>query len=313
MKDAKNAFRSNVYNDRPPYADYDAPHKFAAIEAIVAKRLVEHPDATCSYSGGSDSDILLNLIERVRNMFNLPPVAYVFFNTGLEMEATKRHVKEVAEKYGIEIKTCRPKKSIVTAVREYGQPFVSKIMSAGLEGVQKKSIPLSIADEYAEAEDKVAKREELRERYPKCESTINFLCCCNSKGEPRPNIQLVINSSKYMLDFIRENPIPFRVSNRCCDICKKQVAHAVQKGYEMVITGERRVRWLQKRKRGPICAACPSQAECQRREMPRLVGIPLDSDPPEHYQRIVDVTLDEKTVMRFAVLPPEEHSPENQK
>lgn len=240
MKDAKNAFRSNVYNNRPPYADYDAPHKFAAIEAIVAKRLVEHPDAICSYSGGSDSDILLNLIERVRNMFNLPPVAYVFFNTGLEMEATKRHVREVAEEYGVGIKTCRPKKSIVTAVREYGQPFVSKIMSAGLEGVQKKSIPLSIADEYAEAEDKVAKREELRERYPKCESTINFLCCCNSKGEPRPNIQLVINSSKYMLDFIRENPIPFRVSNRCCDICKKQVAHAVQKGYEMVITGERR-------------------------------------------------------------------------
>lgn len=240
MKDAKNAFRSNVYNDRPPYADYDAPHKFAAIEAIVAKRLVEHPDAICSYSGGSDSDILLHLVERVRNMFNLPPVAYVFFNTGLEMEATKRHVREVAEEYGVGIKTCRPKKSIVTAVREYGQPFVSKIMSAGLEGVQKKGIPLSIADEYAEAEDKVAKREELRERYPKCESTINFLCCCNSKGEPRPNIQLVINSSKYMLDFIRENPIPFRVSNRCCDICKKQVAHAVQKGYEMVITGERR-------------------------------------------------------------------------
>lgn len=75
----------------------------------------------------------------------------------------------------------------------------------------------------------------------------------------------------------------------------------------------RRVRWPQKRKHGPICAACPSQAECQRREMPRLVGIPLDSDPPEHYQRIVDVTLDEKTVMRFAVLPPEEHSTENQK
>ena len=43
-----------------------------------------------------------------------------------------------------------------------------------------------------------------------------------------------------MLDFIRENPIPFRVSNKCCDICKKQPAHKLQKNYDMVITGERR-------------------------------------------------------------------------
>ena len=43
-----------------------------------------------------------------------------------------------------------------------------------------------------------------------------------------------------MLDFIKENPIPFKVSNRCCDICKKQVAHTLQKEFEMVITGERR-------------------------------------------------------------------------
>lgn len=233
-------FKSRVYTDRPAYADFDAPHKFMAIESIIAKRLIEHPNAVCSYSGGSDSDILLHLVERVRKMFDLPKIDYAFFNTGLEMEATKRHVREVSEQYGIDIKIIRPEKNIVRAVREYGIPFVSKIMSAGLEGVQKKGIPLSIAEEYAEAEDKAAKRQELKRRYPKCESTINFLCGCNSAGDPRPNIQLVIGSSKYMLDFIRENPIPFRVSNRCCDICKKQPAHKLQKGYDMVITGERR-------------------------------------------------------------------------
>lgn len=240
MKNNNQEFRSRVYTDRPAYADYDAPQKFEAIKSIIARRLREHPNAICSYSGGSDSDILLHLIETVRNIFHLPPVHYCFFNTGLEMAATKRHVKEMAAKYGVEITEYRPKKNVVLATREYGQPFVSKIMSAGLEGVQKKNIPLSIADEYAQAEDKAAKRAELKERYPGCESTINFLCCCNSAGEPRPNIQLVINSSKYMLDFIRENPIPFKVSNKCCDYCKKQIAHEIQKGYEMVITGERR-------------------------------------------------------------------------
>lgn len=236
----KGEYRSAVYTQRPPYADFEAPRKFLAIESLVAKRLIEHPNAICSYSGGSDSDIMINLVERVRAEFNLPPIKYVFFNTGLEMKATKDHVKAVSEKYGVEIETVRPKINIVMAARKYGIPFVSKIMSAGLEEWQKKGVPLSIADEYAEAEDKTAKRAELRERYPRCESLINFLCCCNRDGEPRPNIQLVINSSKYMLDFIKECPPNFRISARCCDYCKKQIAHKAQKGYEMVITGERR-------------------------------------------------------------------------
>lgn len=236
----KETYKSKVYTERPAYADFDAPAKFEAIKSIIAKRLKEHPNTICSYSGGSDSDILLHLIEQVRATFGFPPVQYAFFNTGLEMEATKRHVKEMEALYGVTIIEYRPKKNIVQATKEYGQPFVSKIMSAGLEGIQKKGIPLSIHDEYANAEDKAAKRAELKERYPGCETTINFLCCCNSAGEERPNIQLVINSSKYMLDFITDNPIPFRVSNRCCDYCKKQVAHSVQESYDMVITGERR-------------------------------------------------------------------------
>ena len=237
---SKENFKSKVYTDRPAYADFEPAAKFEAIKSIIAKRLTQYPNAICSYSGGSDSDIMLDLIETVRKMLNLPPVQYCFFNTGLEMDATKRHLKEAEKKYGVTISEYRPKKNIVLATREHGLPFVSKIMSAGLEGIQNKNIPLSIADEYAEAEDKIAKRVELKARYPKCESTINFLCGCNSKGEPRPEIQLVINSSKYMLDFIKENPIPFKVSNKCCTYCKKNLAHDIQKSFDMVITGERR-------------------------------------------------------------------------
>ena len=237
----KTTHKSKVYTDRPAYADFSAPHKFEAIKSIIAKRLIEYPNAICSYSGGSDSDIMLHLIETVRDFFKLPPVHYVFFNTGLEMEAIKRHVREMAKFYGVTITEHRPpKKNIVQSAREHGQPFMSKIVSTGLEGVQKKNIPLSIAAEYANAEDKTAKRAELKARYPKCESEINFLCGCNSKGEPRPEIQLVIGSSKYLLDFITENPIPFKISCKCCDYCKKQVAHKVQKPFDMVITGERR-------------------------------------------------------------------------
>ena len=232
---------SKVYEDRPPYADFDSPEKFQAIQSIVAKRLREHPKAICSYSGGADSDILIDLIERTRQMIpSLQPVKYCFFNTGLEMQATKDHVKATAEKYGVEIETVRPKVGIVQASRKYGIPFVSKIMSEGLRDWQRKQVPLSVTDEYNEAEDKEAKYAELVERYPGAKNVLSFLCCCDGKGEPRPNIQLVINSSKYMLDFIKECPPDFKVSAECCTHCKKNVAHIAQKGYEMVITGERR-------------------------------------------------------------------------
>ena len=216
----KEVHKSRVYTDRPAYADFDAPAKFQAIQSIIARRLIEHPKAICSYSGGADSDIMIDLIEQTRALFELPPVKYVFFNTGLELRATREHVKATAEKYGVEIQEVRPKVNIVMATRKYGVPFVSKIMSAGLGGWQKKGVPLSIAQEYERAGDKAAKRRELKERYPGCESVINFLCCCNSAGEPRPNIQLVINSSKYMRDFIGEHPPDFQISAKCCDYCK---------------------------------------------------------------------------------------------
>lgn len=234
-------FRSRVYTDRPAYADLDSPEKFQAIQGIVMRHLRAHPKCICSYSGGADSDILVDVLESARQLMpSLPKIQYCFFNTGLEMKAIKEHVKETAEKYEIDIMTVTPKINIVMASRKYGIPFVSKIMSGGLSEWQKKGVPMSIADEYDRAEDKEGKREELRKRYPNCEQLINFVCCCNSAGEPRPNIQLVINSSKYMRDFVTENPPDFKISAKCCDYCKKHPAYQIQKDYEMIITGERR-------------------------------------------------------------------------
>ena len=90
------------------FYEYTAPE---AIESIIVQRLKEHPNAICSYSGGSDSDIMIDLIERARKMFLLPPVHYAFFNTGLELQATKDHVKATEKKYGVKITEYRPKAS----------------------------------------------------------------------------------------------------------------------------------------------------------------------------------------------------------
>ena len=221
----------------PPYASFEAPRKFEAIKTIIAKRLIEHPKAVCSYSGGADSDIMLDLIEKVRGIYGLPPVKYVFYNTGLEMEATKRHVKEQAEKYGIEIETVRPKIGIVQATRKYGLPIFTKRFSEELSTMQKHNMPLSIVDEFNSAEDKKGEYEELIQKYPI--SVVQFLCSCNEKGEYGVN-QCSISSAPYLVDFIKENPIPFQVSGKCCDYCKKQPAHQFEKNFEMAITGERK-------------------------------------------------------------------------
>ncbi len=234
-------YKSRVYTDRPAYADFDAPAKFMAIESIIARRLTEHPKAVCSYSGGSDSDIMIDLIERTRRIFRrLPKVDYVFYNTGLEMQATKDHVKATAEKYGVEIREIRPKVGIVKAVRETGVPFISKIFAEQIGRWQRSNVPLSIAEEFAQADDKAAKRKELGERYPKCQDVINFICCCQTNGQPRKNRQVTINHAKYMVEFLEECPPDFKIDSKCCDYCKKAPAHEIEKNYEVTITGERK-------------------------------------------------------------------------
>ena len=231
--------------NRPGYADYDSAAKFQAIQGIIITRLRWHPKAICSYSGGSDSDIMIDLIERTRNYFNtacgheaLKPVKYVFFNTGLEMKATKDHVKATAAKYGVEIEERRPKIGIVQAAKKYGVPFYSKIFSQRLHDYQKKQIPLSIISEFQNATDKQKKFQEINERYPKCKTLINFLLSINANGEAMGG-QLSISSAPFFADFLKDFPPAFPISAKCCDFCKKQLAHQVQKDYEMIITGER--------------------------------------------------------------------------
>lgn len=75
------------------------------IDAIVkAYSVVNKPfynNVICSISGGSDSDIMLDIIYRVDEQ---KKVTYVWFDTGLEYKATKEHLKYLEDRYGIEIR-----------------------------------------------------------------------------------------------------------------------------------------------------------------------------------------------------------------
>ena len=68
-----------------------------------ADSIINDPKYTsvlCSISGGSDSDILLDLVHKVDVD---KKVDYVWFNTGLEYQATKRHLDYLEDKYNISI------------------------------------------------------------------------------------------------------------------------------------------------------------------------------------------------------------------
>ena len=98
--------------------------------------LSTHHKIVVSVSGGADSDIILDLIYRVNQILH-KDVTYVWFDTGLEYEATKKHLKYLEDKYHITIARERAIKPIPLTCREYGQPFLSKMVSGAIYGLQR--------------------------------------------------------------------------------------------------------------------------------------------------------------------------------
>lgn len=89
-----------------------------------------------SISGGSDSDIMLDMFERLG--YNEGEVVYVWFDTGLEYDATKRHLKDLEAKYGVEIKRYRPEMTVARACKKFGVPFHSKQTSSAIKNFSLK-------------------------------------------------------------------------------------------------------------------------------------------------------------------------------
>ena len=70
---------------------------------VKANSVINHPAYStiiCSISGGSDSDIVLDICHKLDRD---KKIIYVWFDTGLEYQATKEHLKYLEYKYGIEI------------------------------------------------------------------------------------------------------------------------------------------------------------------------------------------------------------------
>lgn len=192
--------------------------------------LIKSYDPICSISGGSDSDIMLDLIHKVDKDGK---VIYYWIDTGLEYTATKEHLEFLDQKYGIEIKRLKPDKPIPTCVQQYGVPFLSKYISEMMMRLQKHHFKWE--DEPFEV---------LLKKYPKCKRAL--LWWCTSYYTPENGVQQIskfsIRRNKWLKEFIIANPPDFPISNKCCEYAKKKPAKRFIKeiGADLNITGIRK-------------------------------------------------------------------------
>ena len=177
------------------------------------EKLNQYNNISCSVSGGADSDIMLDLFEKCKP--DGKKINYVWFNTGLEYQATKDHIKWLEEEYGIEIEKCKPVKPIPVAVKEYGVPFLSKYVSDMISGLQTHNFKW---------EDKPY--DVLVKEYPKCKWALKWWCDKNFG-------KWSISNNKYLKEFLIQNPPAFKISSRCCHYAKKDVAKKYNKSHEI--------------------------------------------------------------------------------
>ena len=188
--------------------DFDMPDNGRIQDAFIKCRniLAGHTKVMVSLSGGADSDMMMDIIEKCKWPHN--EIFYVFFDTGIEFEATKRHLKYLEEHYGITIEKTKPKKTIPKSCLEDGQPFLTKAVSENISRLQRHNF---------QWED--GTYEELSKKYPKCLSALKWWC--NDWGD---GSSFNIERRSWLKEFMLENPPDFKIGQKCCQYAKKEIA-----------------------------------------------------------------------------------------
>lgn len=240
LQKARNpASKEAVSMSRYPENTPKIPNIDEIIEAAPQNRLIQFTmmkmnlklffalNPVCSVSGGSDSDTMLDIIERVRCGRK---VTYVFFDTGIEYAATLRHLDDLEAKYGVEIVRRKATVPVPLGCKHYGLPFFSKRVSQDIDRLQKHGFQWE--DEPFEV---------LLERYPHCKSSLKWWCnawVLDNGKESKYNIK----TKKYLKEFMMEHPPDFEISDKCCQGAKKDTGEKFDVDFDvgMKILGLRR-------------------------------------------------------------------------
>ena len=172
-----------------------------------------------AFSGGKDSTLLLTWIEEMglKNKIDV-----VFFNTGLEYQATIDFVNQKS-KEGWQITWTRPRKFPQEVWKEYGVPIISKFTSEMLSRLQKHNFDFKRTYENADT---------LKLDYPNAKGAIDWLT---------GNGRITLKAPKYLKKHLFENGLDFKVTNKCCHYLKKLPAKDYEKasGKVLAISGVR--------------------------------------------------------------------------
>ena len=172
----------------------------------------EFSNIIVSISGGADSDRVIDLVERIGYQKSTS-VRYVFFDTGMEYKATKDHLDELEQKYGVKIERFHAMTPVAVAVKKYGYPFVSKQVSENIYRLQKHGFKF---------EDRPF--EELLKEYPRCKSALRWWCnLCGEKSQRN------ICHNKWLKEFLVAYPPQIKISKKCCIEAKEKTAQQITK------------------------------------------------------------------------------------
>lgn len=195
---------------------------------ITHSKLQQYEKILCSISGGSDSDILIDLCEKFDESNK---ITYAFFDTGLEFQATKEHIEYLEQKYGVHINHIKAEKPIPYCCKTYGQPFVSKQVSEWIERLQRHGFKWE--DESFD---------NLYSKYPQCRAALRWWCNDFPRSETGKESSFNIAYNQYLKEFMIENPPAFKISNKCCHFAKKEVASKfrTRENFDLNIYGVRK-------------------------------------------------------------------------
>lgn len=212
--------------EHKPQADYGYIYGIdsEAVQSGVPRtyaEIVGHDNIACSISGGADSDIMLDIVSRLDSK---KKVHYVFFDTGIEMRATLKHLDYLENRYGITIERVKAKVPVGAGVKKYGYPFMTKDFSEMIMRLQNHGFKW---------EDKPY--DELVKEYHGCESALKWWC--NKKAGSQN-----IDAKPYLKEFMVKNPPKIPISQRCCMGAKKNPSKNYEKenGTDITFLGIRK-------------------------------------------------------------------------
>lgn len=155
---------------------------------------------------GGDSDVMVDMLCRCGAKGK---TEFVFFDTGIEYQATKDHLCYLEKKYDITIHREKAVKPVPVATKEYGQPFWGKFPAEMIHRLQLHNFKW---------EDRPF--EELIKEYPNCKTALEWWCNVTSGN----TTQYAIKRSPYLKEFMVANPPTFPIHSKCCTYAKKKVA-----------------------------------------------------------------------------------------